>query len=50
VDDLLISGNNLSEINNVKTFLASTFSKKDLGVLKYFLGFEITRTKRGISL
>nr|XP_027186543.1 uncharacterized protein LOC113784530 [Cicer arietinum] len=50
VDDLLLAGDNLAEINSVKTSLQTIFSIKDLGVLKYFLGFEIARTKRGISL
>lgn len=48
VDDMVITGNNQKAINNVKTFLASCFKLKDLGMLKYFLGIEIARSTMGI--
>ena len=41
VDDLLITGSNLSIINNIKQFLDDKFSIKDLGLLHYFLGFHL---------
>ncbi|XP_073137802.1 uncharacterized protein [Henckelia pumila] len=50
VDDMVITGNNQEAIDNVKAFLASCFKLKDLGLLKYFLGIEIARSKMGISL
>ncbi|XP_073219765.1 uncharacterized protein [Cicer arietinum] len=50
VDDLLIAGNNLTNIESMKSSLHSVFSIKDLGILKYFLGFEIARNTNGISL
>ncbi|MCH88981.1 cysteine-rich RLK (receptor-like protein kinase) 8, partial [Trifolium medium] len=34
----------------VKTLLNDKFSIKDLGTLKYFLGFEVARSKEGINL
>jgi hypothetical protein len=40
----------MHEITSVKTLLNDKFSIKDLGVLKYFLGFEVARTSKGISL
>uniref|UniRef100_A0A3Q7XTK1 Uncharacterized protein LOC113785102 n=1 Tax=Cicer arietinum TaxID=3827 RepID=A0A3Q7XTK1_CICAR len=50
VDDLLIAGNNLNDIESIKSSLQYVFSIKDLGVLKYFLGFEIAHNTNGISL
>ncbi|XP_073302959.1 uncharacterized protein [Primulina huaijiensis] len=50
VDDMIMTGNSLESINNVKVFLASCFKLKDLGLLKYFLGVEIARSKMGISI
>ncbi|GAU48976.1 hypothetical protein TSUD_245670 [Trifolium subterraneum] len=50
VDDLVLGGTDEHEITAVKTLLHNKFSIKDLGVLKYFLGFEVARTKQGISL
>ncbi|CAL0329743.1 unnamed protein product [Lupinus luteus] len=50
VDDLILCGNNMDEINQVKHLLNSRFSIKDLGVLKYFLGMEIARSSAGILI
>ncbi|XP_035845685.1 uncharacterized mitochondrial protein AtMg00810-like [Helianthus annuus] len=50
VDDIIVTGNNEKEINNVKTFLKSEFLIKDLGQLKFFLGIEVIRTDEGIAL
>ena len=41
VDDTVITGNNIQEINEVKSFMSSKFLIKDLGKLKYFLGIEV---------
>ncbi|GJR90038.1 ribonuclease H-like domain-containing protein [Tanacetum coccineum] len=41
VDDILISGDSISEINKCKQLLNSNFLIKDLGKLKYFLGIEV---------
>jgi hypothetical protein len=52
VDDLvLIRGKtDDDEIQKINAFLDAKFSNKDLGSLKYLLGFEVARTQAGISL
>ena len=50
VDDLIVGGDNVAEIEHVKTLLKQEFDMKDLGELRYFLGIEIVRTKEGIWL
>nr|GEY04994.1 ribonuclease H-like domain-containing protein [Tanacetum cinerariifolium] len=50
MDDIIITGNNVSEIEKFKVFLKSKFMIKDLGKLKYFLGIEVVDTKKGICL
>lgn len=49
VDDLVLGGTDLEELTNIKTLLDNKFNIKDLGVLKYFLGFKVARTQDGIS-
>jgi hypothetical protein len=44
VDDLLVAGDNLGEIDSVKEQLGAELSIKDLGDAKYFLGMELART------
>ncbi|GKB13316.1 putative RNA-directed DNA polymerase [Tanacetum coccineum] len=50
VDDIIITGNNIAEIENFKVFLKSKFMIKDLGKLKYFLRIEVVDTDKGICL
>lgn len=50
VDDVVLTGNHLEEINYVKSFLDQQFRIKDLGELKFFLGLEVARSKSGIVL
>ncbi|XP_073221459.1 uncharacterized protein [Cicer arietinum] len=50
VDDLLIAGDDLVEVNIVKEVLHSKFSIRDLGTLKYFIGLEVARSFKGISI
>ncbi|GKD83848.1 ribonuclease H-like domain-containing protein [Tanacetum coccineum] len=47
VDDIIITGNSVSEIDKFKVFLKSKFMIKDLGKPKYFLGIEVIDTDKG---
>ena len=50
VDDIILTGADLSILNEVKAKLQSLFRLKDLGSLKYFLRLEIALSKQGITL
>ncbi|GKE05378.1 ribonuclease H-like domain-containing protein [Tanacetum coccineum] len=50
VDDFIITGNSLDEIENFKLFLKSNFMIKDLGIIKYFLGIEVLDNSNGICM
>ena len=48
VDDIILIGNDLLDMNRLKQSLSSEFEIKDLGSLRYFLGMEVTQSKKGI--
>ncbi|CAL1406923.1 unnamed protein product [Linum trigynum] len=50
VDDILIAGSYLGDIEQLKLFLGKEFKVKDLGQMSYFLGLEVLRDHKGISL
>ncbi|GJV69522.1 putative RNA-directed DNA polymerase [Tanacetum coccineum] len=50
VDDFIITGNSLDEIEKLKAYLKSKFMIKDLGVMKYFLGIEVLDNANGICM
>ena len=50
MDDILIVSNDVDALNIFKQFLDNKFKLKDLGALKYFLGLEVARTTKGLSL
>ena len=45
VDDMLIAGSSMREINNLKTRLSAVFEMKDLGPAKQILGMKISRDR-----
>ncbi|RVW38886.1 Retrovirus-related Pol polyprotein from transposon TNT 1-94 [Vitis vinifera] len=48
VDDIILIGDHEEKIDLLKKLLTKEFEIKDLGNLKYFLGMEIARSKKGI--
>ena len=50
VDDILIIGNDSQCVVDLKKLLDTKFGIKNLGALKYFLGLEVARNEKGISL
>ena len=50
VDDMIITGDDLSGIQELKDFLSQQFEMKDLGHLGYFLGLEITHSTNGLYI
>ena len=50
VDDVLIASNDKEQVDRFKVLLNQKFKLKDLGELSYFLGLEVARTDKGISL
>ena len=50
VDDLIISGPNVSDIKQFKSEMRNKFSMSDLGLLSYYLGIEVKQGDGGITL
>ncbi|KAA0025328.1 cysteine-rich RLK RECEPTOR-like protein kinase [Cucumis melo var. makuwa] len=50
VDDIVLTGDDQTEISQLKKRMGDEFEIKDLGNLKYFLGMEVARSKEGISV
>ena len=50
VDDLVIGGEHLVDIEHIKKLLSSRFEMKDMKELHYFLGIEVIRTPDDIML
>lgn len=50
VDDLLIIGPFLADINDIKAKLSERFHMTDLGPCKYYLGMEVTRDRPNRTL
>jgi len=50
VDDLVLTRNNIEEINNIITLLDQHFKIKNLGDLTYFIGLDVARNSSGLHL
>ena len=50
MDDIVITRSDSKGISSLKSFLQSQFHTKELGMLRYFLGIEVMRSKHGIFL
>ncbi|XP_044478603.1 uncharacterized mitochondrial protein AtMg00810-like isoform X1 [Mangifera indica] len=48
INDIILTGDDSEELVNIKKKLARDFEIKDLGLLKYFLGMEFARSRKGI--
>ena len=50
VDNTVLIRNDVEEMTMIKLKLAKEFEIKDLGNLRYFLGIEVARSKKGIDV
>lgn len=50
MDNIILAWNNLKEIEATKSLLKQQFKLKDMGPLKYFLGIEVARSNRSITI
>lgn len=50
VDDIIVTGNYSTQVQNLIVALGQVFELKDLGPLNYFLGIQITQTAHGLTL
>ena len=50
VDEIFLSGSDSAGIAELKRHLSQQFHTTDLGALRYFLGIEVARSRKGISL
>ena len=50
MNDILLTGSNITSIQETKDYLQTYFVTKDMGRPKYFLGFEFAYTKDRMAL
>ena len=50
VDDMLLVGNNMDVIKEVKSQLSSKFDMKYLGAAKFIMGMDIKRERANMKL
>ena len=49
VDDILVAGLDLDEVERIKRQFTGHYEMKDLGELNYYLGMKITRSEESSS-
>ena len=47
---MIVTGNDLEEIKSLQEHMSKEFEMKGLGLIKYFLGIEVSRSNKGIFL
>ena len=50
VDDIILTRDDTREVERLKKVLATEFEVKDLGQMRYFLGMEVAKSMKGISI
>nr|XP_016494967.1 PREDICTED: uncharacterized protein LOC107814141 [Nicotiana tabacum] len=50
VDNILLAGDHITELDSLKTFLDAQFKIKDLGEVHYFLGLEVSSHPEGFLM
>ena len=50
VDDILLIGNNVKKLSDIKNWLGTKFQMKDLGEASYVLGIQIIRDRKNKML
>ena len=50
IDDIIVTRNDSTQIQNLIAALGQVFELKDVGPLNYFLGIQITQTAHGLTL
>lgn len=50
VDDILLAGDDIEEMNSLKAFLDAQFKIKDLGDVHYFIVLEVNKTSHGFLI
>ena len=48
VDDIILTGDDVVEIERLKSGLAKEFEIKDLELIKYFLGMKVAHSQKGL--
>ena len=50
VDELIVTGARMEDINRFKREMVARFRMSDLGALSYYLGIEVRQEKEGLTL
>jgi Reverse transcriptase (RNA-dependent DNA polymerase) len=50
VDDLIITGEYIQDIDKFKSHMKNLFSMSDIGLLSYYLGIEVCQISQRITL